>query len=198
MRRPAATATALLVATILGLLTALSATSAQRAHQSGGGSLTPPPPPFSGTPVIRTPAPPSTTRKPLFNNLTKKQRQQLVQIVKTDKTFKKLIGTKKYSFSSVWPWATSSGQLLGGVVTVKLKKPRVIAGTWLDLAYDCTEKKSPPYGRVPYWAAYANVVQITLYIDLKRKKVAGIRPLGYLIGQAKYPPQYQNKSPSTC
>ena len=196
MRRPAVTAITLLAATILATLTALNVSSAQNLHRSSAQTgPTPPPPPFSGTPVIGTPP---TTGGPSFEKLTNKQKTQILKLVKSDKTVKKLLGKKTYRVTTMWVWATTKGAFLGGVVTIQLSKPATVSGKWFDLAYDCTEQKSPPYGRVPYTAKYTSVTSLTIYVDLKRKRVAGIRPLGVIVGAPRYPAKYKIPTKSAC
>lgn len=192
MRRSATTAIALALATILALLTALSVGNAHPARQSN--PTTPPPPPLNGTPVISTPIP--TPGGPALRSLTKKQRTTIVHIAETDRTLQKLVAKKPYQVTNVAMWLTKSGRLLGGVVTIRLKRAAKISGTWLDVAYDCSEQTSPPDTRVPYKATYTNVRYITISVDLKRKKVIGITPLGMLVGTAHYPAGY--KRPVAC
>ena len=190
MRRPGFTAITLLAVTILAILTAVSVSNAQT-----GPNPPPPPPPLGGTPVVGTP---TTTGGASFKKLTKKQKTQILNIVKKDRTLKKLLGKKTYRVTSFWVWAGTKGEFLGGVITIQLKKPATIAGTWLELAYDCTEQKSPPYGRIPYLATYSRVTSLTLYVDMKRKRIAGIKPLGVLVGKRLYPPKSRVPSATAC
>lgn len=194
MRRTSSLAIIVLLAIVVALITALNATSAQRAHQTS--STTPPPPPFSGTPVIGTP---TRTGGHSFKALTSKQKKTILSVIHTDKTFAKLIKSKKYRVTTTYLWVTRGGSFLGGVVSVRLKTVGAMHGTWLYLDYDCTEQSTPPYGRVPYTAKYGNVSAVTLFVDVVRKRVAGIQPLGFLIGKAHYPPSFKAAStPSSC
>jgi hypothetical protein len=190
MRRSATTTIVLLLAAILALLTALAVGRAQPNGQSSG----PPPPPGGGTPVISTSVP--TPGGPALRKLTKKQQQNAVKILGKDKTFKRLINKKSYKVSSIGIWLTKSGTLLGGTITLRLKKRATINGTWLYLDYDCSEQTSPPYRAVPFQAKYKNIIYMTAAVDLTRKKVVSIMPAGILVGQAYYPPGF--KPNPTC
>ena len=191
MRRSATTALALALTTILALLTALNAGNAQHTQQA---NPTPPPPPFSGTPVVSTPIP--TPGGPALRALTKKQRQRIIRTAATDRTLKTLIGKKPYRVTNVAMWLTKNGRLLGGVVTIRLQRAATMSGKWLDIAYDCSEQTSPPYKSVSYRAKYTNVRYLSVAVNLKQKRVAGITPLGILVGKAHYPVGY--KKPNAC
>ena len=188
MRRSVQTAIIPLLAAVLALMTALAVARGQTGP-------TPPPPPGGGTPIVSTP---TKTGGPSFRSLSKKQKTQIEQIVKKDKTFKKLTHKRSFKITNVWLWTTRTGAFLGGVVTVSLKRPATIKGTWLDLAYDCTEQRTPPYGRVPYKATYANVTTLTVYVDSQKKRVAGIQPFGVLLGHAQYPIGYKSPAATNC
>lgn len=196
MRRSAILATALVLTIILVMLTALGASGAANVHRSAAQSNpTPPPPPLSGTPIIGTP---TTTGGPSFRKLSQAQRTKITHIFQSDRTFLRLIGHRHFKTTSVWLWTNREGVLLGGVVVLRLPHPVTMSGTWLDLDYDCSEQTSPPYGRVPYKAKYSSVTTITLFVDLQRKQVAGIRPLGVLVGKATYPANYKSRAQQTC
>jgi hypothetical protein len=192
MRRPALVALALIFTALFSVFTALGTHGAQRTSQAG---TAPPGPPGGGTPIIGTPFPVKGQHS--FHTLTKKQRALILRIVKADKTFKRLVGKKKYQITAVTLWSKQNGSNLGGTVSVRFQNPGTITGTWLDLDYDCTEKSSPPYGKVPYKAKYANVTWMTIFVDTKRKHVVGIKPLGLLVGKAKYPPAFKSKTAAT-
>jgi hypothetical protein len=193
MRRSVLVAIALLFTAVLTVYTALGTHGAQRTNQVG---TVPPGPPGGGTPIIGTPFPVKGQHS--FRSLTKRQRAQILRIAEADKTFKRLAGKRKYKISAVTLWSKKDGSPLGGLVSVRFKTSSTISGTWLDLDYDCTEKSSPPYGKVPYKAQYVNVTWVTLFVDTKRKQVVGIKPLGSLVGKAKYPPAFKSRTAATC
>lgn len=197
MRRSIRTTIVLLAASLATALTTVSGTDAQGLHHNTF-QQTPPPPPFSGTPIIGTPPPAKKVKlSPVFHSLTSKQRTQILAIAHKDAHVKKLLVRRHYHVSAVTIWVNRVAKPLGGVVSIRFKGPQTISGTFVELQYTCT---STAYKRIVYSAKYAHVINLTLSVDLKHKKVEGISPLGYLVGKIRYqhPLAVSTPTPGAC
>ncbi len=150
-----------------------------------GAQQTPPPPPLSGTPIIGTPFPTKHVKlSHAFHVMSSSQKKRVLKIVHKDKNVKRLITGRHYHIAAITLWVTKSAQTVGGVVTVRFTSPQTLTGTFFDLFYACNSTST--YRRITYKAKYANVTYMTLSVDLKHKRVAGITPLGYVVGKRVY------------
>jgi hypothetical protein len=147
----------------------------------------PPPPPFSGTPVITTPTPAKGVKLPsaFHATLSKKQKSQALAIVKKDKNVTKLLKGRKYKMTTITVWRNPAAQMIGSVVSYRFTSPQKLSGTFADLSFPC-KTTATKYKADTYKAKYAGVTVLTVSVDLKKKKVAAVSPLGYIVGQAHY------------
>ena len=151
----------LLLAVLLAAVVALAMALVVVARQSGHE----PPQPVLSMDLDRT-----------VPSLTVPQRQQVADIAVDDPRIRQLIQEQPAEVAGVVVWTKGTGELIGGVVTLRLTGPRTVQGEWLGLDYDRTEATSPPYTSVPYRAKYSNVTSLEVMVDLDRGQVVGVTP----------------------
>nr|NIN67013.1 hypothetical protein [Anaerolineae bacterium]NIN97140.1 hypothetical protein [Anaerolineae bacterium]NIQ81350.1 hypothetical protein [Anaerolineae bacterium] len=98
-------------------------------------------------------------------SLTVQQRQKIADIALNESRVRKLTQRQTAEVADVLVWTKSTGELLGGVVTLALDAPATIEGEWLALNYDGTEESVPPYTSVPFKAKLSNVTSLTVMVD---------------------------------
>jgi hypothetical protein len=138
-----------------------------------------------GTPHCICP-PVTPPPKDSIGALTPRQQMSAFRLVLKDAYMKRLLRGQSYRLGALVPWAGPNKKLLGAVVDFSLNRVAAINGYWYLLDFDCTERTSPPYGRLPYRATYAHVTAVTVFVDLKRRVVAGITNNGTLTGAIHY------------
>jgi hypothetical protein len=105
--------------------------------------------------------------------LTDEQRQQVIDIAVRDTHLKQLVGDRPLTVMGVYEWADGTGQLIGGVATLRLAQPSTLEGEWLGAVWDADQKA---YNIVPYQAKYSEVTSLTAMVDLRNGGVAELKP----------------------
>jgi hypothetical protein len=124
-------------------------------------------------------------------SLSAEQRQRAIDLVTRDPRITlDGRGQRPPQPAEALAWTTTSGDVLGAVLTFRLPRGVDVDGQWLGLVYDQEERTSPPYQSVPYVASLRNVTAVTVFVDLQRDTIAAFGPDAdaQVVGTPQAPP----------
>lgn len=122
------------------------------------------PPQTGGTPFIVGPPTATPQESTAQGSLAKGQQQQASTVALHNKYVKALLSHTLYHVQSTHAWKGKSVPL-GAICLIRFSRPLALSGTWIA-----------PVSK-PYQHSYRNVKGLKVYVDLRRSRVVGVRPL---------------------
>lgn len=123
-------------------------------------------------------APPVVVSRSLLEasvpTLTRAAQRQVVTAAMSSQAVQPFIYGRQFQIIDTSAWTTSSGVLLGGVVSLQFQRPEQVSGQWLSLRYDCREQSFPPYHSVAYAAMRRHVTTLTIVVSLPAQRVVAV------------------------
>ena len=122
------------------------------------------PPHTGGTPFIVGPPTATPQESTAQGSLAKGQQQQASTVALHNKYVKALLSHTLYHVQGTHAWKGKKVPL-GALCLIRFSRPATVAGTWIA-----------PVSK-PYQHTYRNVKGLKVYVDLRRSRVVGVRPL---------------------